>query len=225
MAVAHSEAWIARIRGIYGPRLRTVRVRPSPRLAGLSPSCAAYELYLPCHLTSSGDLEKTEENIVTIQELAKEAYGHFETTDSGIVRIKGDAPEWITDLAREAHRNEWGASGGSFPHMLPDDYRFRVIREALEAIASSNDDGSTDDIRAEFADDVDVYNSDLLAWLASNAGRASYCDEAEETCGSDFLEGSGIIARIARGQYMEREEIFGLVLGELEKLAASGVRA
>jgi hypothetical protein len=141
----------------------------------------------------------------TIQDAAREAGAYFETAtrDDGteFVRTKDGTPQWVTNLVHEAH--------GEF---LPDDWRYEVIRDALDWIEEADDpeDGS-----GEFADQtVDVYNSARLAWLASNLNRASYCDEAAAEFGGE--ERVSIFDQIGQGQYMEASEVYSLVLRALE---------
>lgn len=57
-----------------------------------------------------------------------------------------------------------------------------------------------------FADDVDIYTSELVAWLGSHAARPGYCDQAVE---EGLVEGeTDIVKRIMAGQYLERMEVF-----------------
>jgi hypothetical protein len=142
------------------------------------------------------------------QDRAREAAEWFEVAervegdeDSRYIRTKDGCPEWVTQLVYSAH--------GDF---LPDDWRYNVIQDALEAIAESDD---PEDAAGEFADSaVDVYTHARLKWLASNLNRAAYCDEAAQEFGA---EGSpDIISMIGLGQYYEASEVYGLVLRALE---------
>jgi hypothetical protein len=147
-----------------------------------------------------------DSTITTVQEAAEIAYDWFETarrnpdeSESAFVRVKDGAPEWVTDLVREAH--------GDF---LPDDWRYEVIRNAVEWIRDNDEQES-----GEFADDqVDVYTGARLVWLSSNLRRASYVDEAISEFGFDTER--GIIDMIGLGQYFEAQEVFGSVLSSLE---------
>lgn len=112
--------------------------------------------------------------------------------------LTSDAPNWVSDLVREAHGN-----------MLPDDFRFRFIADALYALADTED---PDDIEPE----PDVYSTDLLAWAGSNANRwAGYCDDALWELGK---EAGGFTQLAAYGQLLEREEVLGLVRQFLETM-------
>lgn len=144
----------------------------------------------------------------SVQAIAAEALEHFETRTryadgEKFVTLKDTRPDWLQDLVREAHGD-----------MLPDDWRYEKIRDALEWIAES---GDPEDEAGEFADNaVDVYTAARVSWLASNLNRASYVDEAVVEFGND---GGGIIDRIGLGQYAEAAEIYSSVLGSLEARA------
>ena len=148
----------------------------------------------------------------SIQDIAREMSEAFQTKsrDNGdnYVTLRDGSPEWMGEVVRGAHDD-----------MLPDDFRYQVIREAVDAIADA--EGSRDDIRdelaGEFADDVDIYNHDLTAWLGSHSSRPGYCDEALNEFGRESAE--GVMALIGMGQYMERREVFDSVLSSLEQRA------
>lgn len=150
--------------------------------------------------------QDTPQTIFSLAQTAQHEleYAHRED-GSQFARVKDSAPGWITDLVLDAH--------GS---MLPDDWRYETAWHALQAIAESNED-DIDDADHEFADRVDVYNSQLLAWLGSHLSRPGYCDDAEEEFGPS--DDGSIMARIQRGQYMERLEVFGAVRRSLEMVA------
>lgn len=152
----------------------------------------------------------------TIQDLAREAAGYFETAkredvdderDATYVRTRDDAPEWITDLVRAAHDDG---------DILPDDWRYERIRSALDHLAEMDHD--PDDFPGEWADDqVDDYTSDALAWLGSHSVRIGYTDQAREDLG-DF---DSITGQIGAGQYIEAREIWYQVVRFLsERLGA-----
>lgn len=142
----------------------------------------------------------------TVQTWAKEAAGYFTTMtrDNGdvITITKDDRPDWLTALIRETHGD-----------MLPDDWRYKMIEEALDAIAEAED---LDEAETEYADDVDVYTSNLTEWLSSRADRHGYVDEAVAQYG--HADG-GVMDDIARGQAQERSEVFASVRASLEALA------
>lgn len=142
-----------------------------------------------------------------IRGLARQAFDAMERCEredgSQYVRVRDDAPAWVGTLVHAAHGD-----------LLPDDWRYETIRDALAAIADSTLGEDYDEAHA-FADDADIYNSDLLAWVGSNLTRGSYVDEAREEYGEprDFYHS------IQMGQYMERREVFDAVLAALTERA------
>ena len=138
----------------------------------------------------------------SLAKIADEAYTHFEKatrTSNGAEfwRVKHGAPEWIRDLCFAAH--EAGA-------MLPDDWRYQFIVEALSAISEERED----DIEA------DIYTGELSAWLASNVNRVEYVDDAVEEYGGKF---PGAIEALQIGQLAEKREVLELVKAYLEEVA------
>ncbi len=83
--------------------------------------------------------------------------------------LDNDAPDWMTDVVREAHGD-----------MLPDDWRYKMISECADALAERDpSDWQEEDF--EICDGlVDVYHSELLDWLSSHNGRSAFIDEARE---------------------------------------------
>lgn len=148
--------------------------------------------------------------MTTIQELAGAAYGQFETRQRGddtIITLRDDAPDWLGELVHDAHGD-----------MLPDDWRYATIRAALGFIHDATTDGEDiHDATHEFADgNVDIYNGQRTAWLASNLNRAAYCDDALDEFG--IGDGSrGVFDLIGLGQYQESLEVFGSVAHSLQE--------
>lgn len=113
--------------------------------------------------------------------------------------LNSDAPEWMTDAVREAH-------GG----MMPNDWRYRLIRDALFAIATAADDDDEDDfddfddrLSNEIDGAVDVYTGRLTDWLASSIQRVAYCDEDAKEYGPF----ESVAGWIQAGQLCELREI------------------
>lgn len=104
------------------------------------------------------------------------------------------APEWVRDMVFSAH------SG-----MLPDDYKYRFVVEALDAIGEADDD----DAHIE----ADTFTGDLLAWAASHSDRVGYCDIYMHLTKSRYTD----LAQVLRcGQYTERAEVLEIVRRALE---------
>lgn len=136
-----------------------------------------------------------------------------------LVHTRGDkllpSEDWITNLCRAAH------NGGE---MLPDDWRYEFIGDALDCIGDRDDCEDDDSLREAFREWVDgayVYTGEQLAWLASRADRVGYADEAAEELG---LSG-GIMERVAVGMMREAEEVFESVLASLRAREEAGAEA
>lgn len=138
---------------------------------------------------------------MSIQELAKEALQYYKlktvTRDGQETTIwthTDDAPEWVRKMTMKAHEG-----------MLPDDWKFRFVVEALEAIAYS-EEGYEDEAITEL--EADVYNHELLDWVSSSSIRMKYVDKAVEA-----TEWPGSLAyALALGQVDEKQEVCWIVL-------------
>lgn len=142
--------------------------------------------------------------MATIKELADQVYAQFEkrTRDNGreFWALKDGKPEWMQEMCHEAH-------GG----MLPDDWKYQFVLEAVVALSEADD---PDDVQLE----ADVYNHELLQWLASHLERAGYVDEAVQSYGIES-KGFDLMQVIALGQLHEKEEVLGIVRSYLERRA------
>ena len=140
----------------------------------------------------------------SIQKLAKEALDCFEvrTRDNGTTYYsrKDGSPEWVQDLVFDAHSD-----------MMPDDYRYVFIHDALGIIMDCEDE---DCYPEDLDNSVDIYTSDLTSWLGSRNDRYSYVDRAIEEYGPF----DSVISSISDGQSKEREEVFYLVLEFLKEM-------
>lgn len=148
--------------------------------------------------------------MTTIRELASQLYDAFETKtrDNGdsFVCLKNGSPEWMTDVCRAAH------DGGN---MMPDDFRYSLIKESAGAIHDAGDSTDLDDAYAEFSDAVEVYTSRLCAWAASHSYRSGYCDDAMVEYGKP----ESLSQLLMWGQAIERRDVFESVLSSLRGLA------
>lgn len=111
---------------------------------------------------------------------------------------------------KEEHRGGEAQSLAMDAHggMLPDDWKYEYIVDALDALVEHED---TDEAR-DALPESDVYHSDLLRWVSSHLERAGYVDEFTE----EMEERMEMFASMQGGQRKEREEVFGLVLSYLE---------
>ena len=147
----------------------------------------------------------------TIKQLAEQMSQAFEgrTRDNGAEfrALKDRSPEWMTTVCRKAHGD-----------MMPDDWRYEFIENAVDKIAEADDDASDDDIsELEYELEADVYTSDLTGWLHSRADRLGWLDDAKEECGGGFDSAFNLLSA---GQLMEKQEVFRLVLDSLRELAS-----
>lgn len=137
-----------------------------------------------------------------LQDAAKLMLEQFETKrrDSGetFLTLKDSAPDWMTDVCRDAHGRK-----------LPDDFVFEVIFESLHALLDHDDtQEANDSLEADFG------NADLLAWVSSNLGRASYVNDAVREYGLD-ADSFDLFKTLQLGQLAEKQEIFGEMLDSL----------
>ena len=142
----------------------------------------------------------------TVQELAKLARCAFslETRDNGSEywRRNPCAPDWITELCHTAHGD-----------MLPEDYRYQFIVEALDALEEAEDpDEARDGYEFEWR------NYSLALWLGSHGHRFSYCDDWASEHGYELnnAEGGDTVGLRQGGHLAERWEVLDLVRGSLE---------
>ena len=110
-----------------------------------------------------------------------------------------DAPKWIKDMVREVHGN-----------MFPDDYKYAYIVDALEALAEADD---VDTARSIVHENVDIETYRLFHWVQTHTDRLARANDASDEFVLDTIEGF-----LKAGQYMERDEVFTIVLDTLENL-------
>jgi hypothetical protein len=172
------------------------------------PARGAREQHEQDHEQRSTTSRETEQ-MRTLSEIAGDGYRGMETATredgSTYVRVRDDGPAWLRDGIAEIHGTD----------MLPDDWRFALIRDALGALEDAGHDDRIDaehsDTTSEIADSaVDTYNADRIAWLGSHGARVGYVDAAV----SDGLVSADAdtLDRIAGGQYAEASEIAARVL-------------
>ena len=136
----------------------------------------------------------------TVQELAKLARCAFtlETRENGSEYWTHNrcAPEWIGELCNTAHGD-----------MLPDDYRYRFIVQALDALEEAED---VDEAGQDW--EFEPYLARLADWLGSHNHRFSYCDDWADEMGQP----EDTYHLLAGGHLQERLEALDLVRGSLE---------
>lgn len=141
----------------------------------------------------------------TIQQLAADFSAQFETKtrDNGdeFLCLKSDKPEELRDLVRAAHGSH-----------LPNDWSFRFIVNALDAISNVSGDDAYDAISSI---EPSIYTSDLTAWLASSNARVEYLTDVLQD--GNYSPTSSITGfdLLQEAQLRERREVFDSVFNSL----------
>lgn len=146
-------------------------------------------------------------NADKVRELASRYVDQFEplerTEHFSTYKRKDDADPDLQELCYAAHGD-----------MMPDDYVYNYIVDALGMIADSSTD-ELQDLDGEI--ESDIYNSDLLKWLSSNLTRASYVDRYVQDFGIEAKDFE-LYKVIGGGQWLEKRDVFQSVLSSLIKL-------
>jgi hypothetical protein len=142
--------------------------------------------------------------MANINKLAAKYASKFvvKTRDNGdkFYSTEGDRPQALTDLIFDAHND-----------MLPDDYKYAFIVDALEYISDDTNNVDDPELREE------PYNHALLKWLSSNLQRAGYVDDYVNETGystSNF----DLFNLISCGMMEEQLDVYYSVLTSLRKL-------
>lgn len=116
-------------------------------------------------------------------------------------------PEALKDLCYEAHED-----------MMPDDYKYNYIVDALELIADSDEDTDLEELSSSNIE-ADVYTFDLLKWLSSNLDRHYYVNGyVQDLLGTIEAKDFDLIQLISGGQWLEKREVFNIILNGLNKI-------
>ena len=116
---------------------------------------------------------------------------------------KDDAPEWVTQLVKDVHGE-----------MFPDDYKYKFVVDALEALADADDIDTAEEI---MRDGIELYTYKLMHWVQSHTDRLAMANEHGKEFEADTIE-----AFLTGGQFNERWDVFSLVLSTLETLVEGG---
>ena len=120
-----------------------------------------------------------------------------------------DAEPWIQGLCRAAH-----ADGA----MLPDDFRYEMIRDALAYISECDEEIEFPEDHAEMFTEYYGTDTPLYEWLASHHMRRMYCDLAiDELC-----DGASMHLRVEVGKNYELREVFTQVWAFLTNMIEKG---
>jgi len=141
-----------------------------------------------------------------IRILAGEALAYFEHRErhdgTKYWAVEDGAPEWVRELAFAAHDDG---------EMLPEDFRYLFIVEALEAIAENPDE-------PESLLEPVAYTSQLISWLeAYPSYRINLVDKAVSEFGWN-----GLFEALQAGYLLEKEEVLALVREFLETKIEEG---
>jgi hypothetical protein len=135
---------------------------------------------------------------ISARAIARNALSYFQTKtrQSGETFhcLKDGKPDWVQDLVRHAHDG-----------MLPDDFRYGIIKDCLDAIA----DGIEDDLEPEHKHYI------LCQWLGSHGKRHEYVNEAA----SDYSGDIDIMELLQAGYALELMEVTALLIDKLEEIA------
>jgi len=134
-----------------------------------------------------------------VQELAQRFYDQMEwkKRDDGaeFCKCKDNADEYLHILIRNVHDGK-----------LPNDWIYSEIWESMAEIADSDDDNLEEPEK-----EPDVYQNDLLSWLANDPYNIGLCDDITNEMG-----GMGIIETIQMAQQRAKEDVYFAVLDELK---------
>jgi hypothetical protein len=111
----------------------------------------------------------------------------------------------MTTVCRKAHDDG---------NLLPDDWRYAFIEEAVDVLAACED---IEEARTRL--EPDIYTYELTGWLHSLNSRVYYLGEALAEYGS-FRDGFQLLAA---AQMMEKEEVFYQVQAALGQVNGEGV--
>lgn len=136
------------------------------------------------------------------------------TDGSKYIYFADNSPEWVNTLVREAHND-----GGR----LPSDSIFELVKDVFNAIsdgaANYEDDNdaqsSLEDIPSDGYLEADIYNSDLMRWLAD--GNEEYVERALDEYG--WESGGNFFSLLQQAQGVQLEEIFQNALRALIDVA------
>lgn len=118
--------------------------------------------------------------------------------DEKFITCKAGAPDWVKDIVFDAHDN-----------MLVNDYSYEYVNDALEVIMETD---SQEDAQECMENRTEIYNSEMIKWLASNLGRAEYVDEAVSNYGYKDL-----YSALQLGMAFERAKVLDIVWAGLER--------
>lgn len=149
-------------------------------------------------------MDAIEPSVPTIETVATECLAFFETKqrndNTSFVSTHGNAPDWVKEVVYAAHMEG---------EMFPDDWRYEAIESAVRSL-SEDADMDVDDWAQTV---VDVMNSELLKWVASNSRRVGFVDEAKEEISNE----ADFFYSISLGQFLEYRDVMDSVRNALQE--------
>lgn len=151
---------------------------------------------------------QTKTTVATVAAELAAAFVSSERNDgSTFYKVKDGAPDWITsDLMRTFHE--------AVDDRLPDDWIYSQIAHFADSLTEYEDIEAMRDAAHELADgQVDIYNTERAAWLASHLANQALCDEGIE---EGLCDGRDISQTIGVGQYIALERIVQAMISAIE---------
>ena len=148
---------------------------------------------------------------MTIKTLAQIAVNSFYTKQCDESRMPDGyfylrhetSPDWVADLIKAVQGE-----------MLPDDYKYKFVVDALEALAEYD----TDDAHMIILEGVDDTTHRLFHWVQSHGYRRGYASEALEIANANGKTFDDVDSIFTDAQTIEVSEVYHLVLSTLENL-------
>lgn len=120
--------------------------------------------------------------------------------------LRSNSPEWLRSAVMLAHEDE-----------LPNDSRYKLIRDAALALSESSfsDEEDARDALYELSLDLCSLSSyELLQWFSANLSRLSDCDEALEERGSHV---ESVSDALGLGYRRAAENVLSVLISEIEE--------
>lgn len=151
----------------------------------------------------------------SIKQAAKDALACLETAkrDDGTEYIRTIDGTWMDEHRTDgpvlaAHRQADGWL------MMPDDHRYEMVADALEALSCLDNDATEDNAQDKlYSIEPPVSMHDLATWLASHNDRQGYCDEKMED--RSIAAEATMFDRLQAGYLQEQREVSNAVLAWL----------
>jgi hypothetical protein len=119
--------------------------------------------------------------------------------------LKDHNNDTLVDLVRECHFD-----------MLPNDTSYNLIVRVIDAIKETLEFSVEIDEECYLQDldiESDIYNADLINWLASNLTRSTFVDDAMANYGC-----SDCFNALSTGQWLEMEAIKAIIIDYIENV-------